>query len=487
MPPTRLFRSIVRTMSESTSKLLSLMPPMEEILDDRRLLELGDEPRSLLKAWARESCDTVRNEIRVGIFHPTSRDEVVTRLIGWVRERARLRLELRIRPVWNATGILLHTNLGRAVLPIASRRALLAVASGYSSLEIDLTTGGRASRLAAVRELIPLLTGAEAGFAVNNNAAALFLTIAALAGERELLVSRGELVEIGGSFRLPDILEATGVRLREVGTTNRTRIADFERARSETTGLVLRVHRSNFRLVGFSEEPTLEELVAFCRAEQLPLIYDIGSGALRDHRDLFADEPLIEDAVKAGADIVCFSTDKLLGVGQAGVIAGRRDLVEEKILPHPIARTVRLDKTLLAVLEAGLRIHLKGGDTARREIPFLRALARDESDVAAAVERCAARLREHLAGPFEIGTVETEGEIGGGSIPGITIRSHAVSIRSESVDVDALASRLRMGSPPVIGRIREDRLLLDPRAIEREDEDAFVDAVLAQIEESASS
>ncbi|MDM7914284.1 MAG: L-seryl-tRNA(Sec) selenium transferase, partial [Candidatus Eisenbacteria bacterium] len=325
---------------------------------------------------------------------------------------------------------MLHTNLGRAVLPEEARRALLAVASGASALEIDPATGRRASRLAAVRELIPVVTGAEAGFPVNNNAAALFLAVAGIAAGREVLVSRGHLVEIGGSFRLPDILQATGARLREVGTSNRTRISDFERARTPDTALVLRVHRSNFKLVGFTEEPSIEEMVAFCRSAGLPLLDDLGSGALRAYRDLFPEEPAIEDSIEAGADLVSVSADKLLGLGQAGIHAGKRETIEA-LQKHPIARVVRLDKTLLATLEAGLRLHLDP-ERARRRIPLLRALSRSEEDVRAAAERMADALRDRLgrgrgaSGAYRIETVATRVEVGGGSLPGQEISSHAV-------------------------------------------------------------
>lgn len=465
-------------MKEDGSKSLSLLPSVEMILSDDRLAELSDEPRPLVRAWARESLAELRREIRAGTYRPSDRKEALTRVVTHLRDRAETRLEMHLRDVWNATGVLLHTNLGRAVLPEAARRALMVAASGYSSLEIDLETGKRASRNAAVRELIPLLTGAEAGFAVTNNAAALFLTMASLASGREVLVSRGELVEIGGSFRLPDILQASGARLKEVGTTNRTRIDDYRLARSAETALVLHVHRSNFRLEGFSEDPDLNELVGFCRDEGLPLVHDIGSGALRQHRDLFPDEPVVEDVVDSGADVVCFSADKLLGLGQAGIIAGRKELVEDRIGRHPIARVVRLDKTLLATLEAGLRIQLKGPEVSRREIPLLRALSRDTDEIKTAVERCAGSLRERLSGSFEIGSVEVQGEVGGGTLPGVTFPSHAVTVSHTGTSVNKLAADLRSAHPSVIGRIHEDHLLLDLRAIEEEDESAFLEAVV---------
>jgi len=456
--------------------LLYLLPQVEIVLADPRLSDLAGEPRPLVRAWAREVLEDLRREIRAGIWQPSEREEATARVVTEIRSRAGASLDLHLRPVWNATGVLLHTNLGRAVLPVPVCRALLAAASGYSSLEINLDTGQRASRLEAIRELIPLLTGAEAGFAVNNNAAALFLAVAALAGGREVMVSRGQLVEIGGSFRLPDILEAAGVRLREVGTTNRTRIADFERARSADSALVLRVHRSNFNLTGFTEEPSLEEMVAFCRGEQLPLVDDVGSGALRAHRDLFPSEPYFEDSIQAGADLVCSSADKLLGLTQAGILAGKQGIVD-RLAKHPIARIVRLDKTLLAGLEAGLRIHLRGPEEARQQVPLLRALSRTPEAILTAVGRCAEALSRQMGERFEVATVSVRGEVGGGSLPGVEVDSYAVALRSAGASAETLAVRLRAGKPPVIGRIQGERMLLDLRAIDEEEEEAFVGAV----------
>lgn len=442
-------------------------------MSDARLADLSDEPRPLLRARVREIIEALRREIRDGTWVPADRAAALTRVEREVRSGGPTPLGMRLRAVWNATGILLHTNMGRAVLPAEARRALLAAAAGYSSLEIDLRTGRRASRLAAVRELIPLLTGAEAGTAVNNCAGALFLAMAALGRGREVLVSRGQLVEIGGSFRLPDILEASGVRLKEVGTTNRTRIADYEQAIGPETAIILHAHKSNFRLVGFSEEPALAELGALCRKSGLTLVDDLGSGALRAHRDLFPDEPCIEDSIESGADLVCMSADKLLGVCQAGIIAGKREIVEA-LQKHPIARVVRLDKSLLAALEAGLRIHLRGSDESRRSIPLLRALARPPAELAEAAARAVALLRARIGTGFEIDAVEVQGEVGGGSLPGIEIPSHAVALRSSTTGADELAGRLRAGDPPVIGRIQDDRLLLDLRAIQEEDLDDFL-------------
>lgn len=468
---------------EADPSPLSLLPSVEALLGDPRLGDLEHEPRPLVRSWIRSSLDEARARIRAGLWIPSDREEAASFAVSGVLDRFGSSFSMHLRPVLNATGVLLHTNLGRAVLPGEVERAVMGAAGGYSALEFDLASGERASRMAALRELIPLVTGADAGFAVNNNAAALFLAMAALARGREVMVSRGQLVEIGGSFRLPDILEAAGVQLREVGTTNRTRISDFKKARGERSALVLRVHRSNFRLMGFTEEPGLEELVGFCREEGLPLVDDLGSGALRAYRDLFPDEPVVEDSVAAGVDLICVSGDKLLGLTQAGIVAGRREVVE-RIARHPIARVVRLDKTLIAGLEAGLRIHLQGAEAARRKIPLLRALSRPQEEIAAACDRCGAALAARLGDAFSIATQEVRGEVGGGSLPGIDHASFAVAIRSEAIAAEPLARRLREGDPPVIGRIREGWLLLDLRTIAEDEIDRLTDAVARALEDT---
>lgn len=461
----------------------SLLPSVDALLGDCRLAALESEPRPLVRAWARASLEEARARIRAGLWSPRDREEAADFAVDAILDRSRSSIAMRLCPVLNATGVLLHTNLGRAVLPAEVERAVLGAAGGYSALEIDLASGERASRMAALRELIPLVTGAEAGFAVNNNASALFLAMAALARGKEVMVSRGQLVEIGGSFRLPDILEAAGVRLREVGTTNRTRISDFRNARNPESAVVLRVHRSNFRLVGYTEEPALEELAAFCREEGLALIDDLGSGALRSHRELFPDEPVIEDSVAAGVDLISVSADKLLGLTQAGIVAGRRAIVD-RIARHPIARVVRLDKTLIAGLEAGLRIHLQGPEAARRRIPLLRALSRAPEEIAAACRRSAAALAPRLGARYTVAIQEVRGEVGGGSLPGIDHASFAVAVRSETAGAEPLARRLREGDPPVVGRIREGWLLLDLRTIDEDEVERLIDAVARALEES---
>jgi L-seryl-tRNA(Ser) seleniumtransferase len=343
--------------------------------------------------------------------------------------------------VVNATGVIVHTNLGRAPLAEAAIERVGDAARGYSNLEYDLDSGARGSRQAHVTPLLCRLTGAESALVVNNNAAAVLLALAALAEGREVLVSRGELIEIGDGFRIPDVLERSGARLVEVGTTNRTRAADYERALGPETAVLLRVHQSNFRVVGFTELPRLEELVGVARAGGLPLVDDLGSGVLA----ALEGEPSARDALSAGADLVCFSGDKLLGGPQAGIVVGRADLVE-RLRRHPLQRALRADKLTIAALEGTLGLYLDPVRAAA-EIPVLRMLGQGPETVRNRAERLAS-----LTG----GEVETTvGRVGGGALPLAEIESFACAVEEE------LAAPLRAADPPVVGVVRDGRLLLD--------------------------
>ena len=378
---------------------------------------------------------------------------------------ARLRDELAdarrpsLRRVLNATGVLVHTNLGRAPLPDQALERVSVAGRGYSNLELDLATGARGSRQDHVAALLQRLTGAEAALVVNNNAAALLLAVAALAEGREVLASRGELIEIGDGFRIPEVLERSGARLVEVGTTNRTRAADYERALRAETALLLRVHQSNFRLVGFTERPTLRELSDIARTHGLPLLDDLGSGALVD----LGDEPTARAALEQGADLVCFSGDKLLGGPQAGIVLGRAELVE-RLRRHPLHRALRIDKLSLAALTGTLLLYLEPG-RALREVPVLRMLHEDPASVRARAER----LATVLGGEVE----ETVARVGGGALPLAELPSFACALE------ESLAGPLRLGEPPVVGIVRDGRLLLDCRTLADDDLDGVIAAVRA--------
>ena len=359
-----------------------------------------------------------------------------------------------LRPALNATGVIVHTNLGRAPLATAAIERATAVAAGYSNLEYDLEAGARGSRHSHLGAILAELTGAEDGMAVNNNAAAVMLTLAALAGGREVPISRGELIEIGDGFRIPEVLAQSGARLVEVGSTNRTRIGDYARALGPDTGAVLRVHQSNFRMVGFTEAPSLHELCALAAAHGVPVIDDLGSGQLIDLPDL-ADEPTARSSVEAGATVVCFSGDKLLGGPQAGVIVGATEAVA-RVRRHPLARAVRIDKLSLAALEATLELY-RDPARALREVPVLRAVA----EPAAAVRERAERLAARLGGDV----VATTARVGGGAVPLLEIESFACALDGG----DQLAAALRSADPPVVARVQEGRVLLDCRTLTDEE------------------
>jgi len=360
----------------------------------------------------------------------------------------------RLCRVINATGVIVHTNLGRAPLAEAALERVREIGRGYSNLEYDVAAGGRGSRQDHVAGILRRVTGAEAALVVNNNAAAVMLALAALAEGREVLVSRGELIEIGDGFRIPDVLERSGARLREVGTTNRTRAADYETAIGPETAVLLRVHQSNFRVVGFTAQPSLRELGDVARSHGLSLVDDLGSGALID----IGDEPTARASLAAGADLVCFSGDKLLGGPQAGIIVGRADLVE-KLRRHPLQRALRADKLTLAALEGTLALAIDAPD----EIPVLRMLREPPE----AVRARAAHLAKLVSGDVE----ETVARAGGGSLPLTELQSFACAVEEE------LSVKLRGGNPPVIAVVRDGRTLLDCRTLTDDEAEEVAEAV----------
>jgi L-seryl-tRNA(Ser) seleniumtransferase len=379
---------------------------------------------------------------------------------------ARARLRPSLRRVLNATGVVVHTNLGRAPLAAAARAAVTEAATGYANLEFDLERGERGSRHDHVAGLLCQLTGAEAALAVNNCAAGVLLAVAALAGpEADVVVSRGQLIEIGGSFRIPDVIAQAGAKLVEVGTTNRTRLDDYRSAISDSTAAVLRAHPSNFRVLGFVEQVEIEELCALGP----PVIDDVGSGVLADDLGALADEPAVRRSVRAGAALVTFSGDKLLGGPQAGLIVGRRDAVE-RCRRHPLARALRIDKLSLAALEATLHLYLDP-ELARRELPVLAMLDAEPEALAAR----AARLAERAGGRV----VDAVARVGGGALPLLELNGPAVALDPGPDGADALAAALGRGDPPVVGQIHEGLLLLHLRTLADDEVDAVADAVRA--------
>jgi L-seryl-tRNA(Ser) seleniumtransferase len=380
-------------------------------------------------------------------------------LAGRMREELDAAREARLRRALNATGVIVHTNLGRAPLADAALERVHEVGRGYSNLEYDLSAGARGSRQDHVAGVLRRLTGAEAALVVNNNAAAVLLALAALGEGREVIVSRGELIEIGDGFRIPDVLARSGARLVEVGTTNRTRAADYDRAVGPETAVLLRVHQSNFRVVGFTELPSVAELAKVAQRHGLPLVDDLGSGALAR----VEDEPSVRESLEAGADLVCFSGDKLLGGPQAGIVVGNAELVE-RLRRHPLQRAVRADKLTLAALEGTLTLYLEPARAAR-EVPVLRMAGESVQDVRARADR----LAELVSGEVE----ETVARIGGGALPLAELPSFACAVEEE------LAGPLRLGEPPVIGVVRDGRLLLDCRTLDDSEANEVAAAVTA--------
>jgi L-seryl-tRNA(Ser) seleniumtransferase len=395
--------------------------------------------------------------------------------IGDLNADAASRVRPSLRRVLNATGVIVHTNLGRAPLPEAALEAIAEVAAGYSTLEYDVTRGERGSRHAHVERLLCDLTGAEAAIVVNNCASSVLLAAASLAGGRELVVSRGQLVEIGGSFRIPDVVAQSGARLVEVGTTNRTRLADYERAIGPGTGAVMRAHQSNFRTVGFVEEVEIEELCATASRAGVPVIDDVGSGALAAGVPELADEPSVRRSVAAGCAVTCFSGDKLLGGPQAGMMVGTRAAID-RCRSHPLARAVRIDKLSLAALEAVLRLYL---DPARalREVPVLRMLTAGEEELRARAEL----MRDVVGDAARV--IVASGRVGGGALPLLELEGPVCAVDPGATGLDGLARRLRDSDPPVIARAREGWLLLDPRTLDDASARAAAEAVVAALGE----
>ena len=367
-------------------------------------------------------------------------------------------------PVINATGVILHTNLGRAPLSPAALRAVQAVASGYSNLEYDLQKGKRGSRLEHAEARLKRLTGAEAALVVNNNAAAVLLVLTALAHRKPVVIARSQLVEIGGGFRVPDVMKQSGTKLVEVGTTNRVHLADYEQALAEyPAALILRTHRSNFRIIGFTSEPTLEEMSAVAHRAGLPLVDDLGSGSLLDTAHYgMGHEPMVQESLAAGADLVCFSGDKLLGGPQAGIIVGCAELVA-KLKKHPLARAMRADKLCLAALSATLLHYLK--DEAECEIPIWHMIA-------AQPESIRARARSWAESLGQGAVISGQSTVGGGSLPGETLPTWLLSLNVPHPN--RTLARLREADPPIIARLEEDRLVLDPRTVLPEQEESLL-------------
>jgi L-seryl-tRNA(Ser) seleniumtransferase len=458
-------------MSRSDTDLRRRLPSVDEVLRDGAVRALeARHGREMLLRQLRPLLDEAR-----GLASGGDESALQAALAG-LPARLQARLESAAAPsltgVINATGVVIHTNLGRAPLPADAAARVAAVASSYSNLEFDLAKGERGSRETHAEGRLRGLVGAEAALVVNNNAAAVLLAVNTLAEGREVVVSRGELVEIGGSFRIPDVLRKAGARLREVGTTNRTRLADYQAAIGPDTALVLKVHPSNFRIVGFTEAPPLGELAALARERSLPLVEDLGSGALCALPPPI-EEPTVAASLQAGADLVTFSGDKLVGGPQAGLAAGRRSVVDA-MRRNPLYRALRVDKMTVAALDAVLASHERG--RAASEVPAVQMLWLSAEDVRRRAEPLAKALEAEVPG-LEAAVVPGSSAVGGGAAPGAEVPTMLLALSHPARSAARLAADLRAGTPPVVARVAEDRLVLDLRTV-RPDEDPALQAAL---------
>jgi len=444
----------------AVQKLLRAIPKVDDVL---LWFDGCVAPAAQIKSAVREILAARREDILAGRLAeatPLTREHL--------RPRIEARLDEKLRPnfrtVINATGVVIHTNLGRSLLPASAMETLLAVGTHYANLEFDLATGKRGSRYSLVEELLCELTGAEAALVVNNNAAAVMLVLETMAAGREVIVSRGQLVEIGGSFRIPEVMAKSGAKLVEVGATNRTHLRDYERAITDDTALLLKVHTSNFRMVGFTKEVGLADLVRLGGERGIPVMEDLGSGSFIDFsRYGLGKEPTVQETIAAGVDVVTFSGDKMLGGPQAGLIVGKRAIID-RVKQDPMNRALRIDKFTLAALEAVLRLYFDE-DKAVAAIPTLRMLTMPLAAIERRSKRLSRRLAKSLAGRCAVSLVRTSSRVGGGALPEMELPSCGVVLVPKEMRVNELERRLRAAEVPVIGRIENECLLLDLRTV----------------------
>ncbi len=427
-----------------------------------------DVPKSVLVNAIRSVLERMRGKILnadSGITDESLSDESVIKAVRVAVARASAP---NLKPLVNATGVVVHTNLGRSLLPEAVVQNISVIAGRYSNLEYDIAAGKRGSRHSSVEDLLCEISGAEAALAVNNNAGAVLLCLETFARNKEVIVSRGELVEIGGSFRVPDVMAKSGGILREVGTTNRTHLGDYDNAIGENTALMLKVHRSNYSVIGFTAEVSLRELVELGADRGIPVMEDLGSGTFIDFSKYgLVREPTVQDSVASGTDVVTFSGDKLLGGPQAGIIVGKKSIVE-RIRQNPLARALRIDKLTLAALETILRLY-RDEEKAVRMIPTLRMLTMNIEAIEERSSRLAEELRAVGQSQLDISIIERSSRAGGGALPMMELPSRCLRIRLEGMSANALEKRMRGYQPPIIGRIEDDAFIVDPRTLDEDD------------------
>ncbi len=455
---------MVEKYMNEKQKMLATLPSVDEILKSKKGMDwLNGYPRRFVIQAIREAIEIRRK----GILQNHSVDVSEEILMADIENIIEKLSSHSLIPLINATGVVIHTNLGRSLLSKSSLENIRRVSESYSNLEYDIEEGRRGKRYTHVKRILREVTGAEDALVVNNNAAAVMLCLNTLAKGKEVIVSRGELVEIGGSFRIPDVMRSSGAILREVGTTNKTHLFDYEKAVNENTALILKVHKSNYRIVGFAGEVSIEDLIRLGHKYNLPVMFDLGSGCLIDLR-LYGihDEPAVKDIIKAGVDLTTFSGDKLLGGPQGGVIVGRKEYIEE-IQKNPITRAVRIDKLTLAGFEATLMEYIEE-EKAIKNIPTLRMLLEDPKKIKNRADKIAKRLKNEVDKAL-ISVIADISRAGGGSLPEKDFPTYAVAIKPLEISVNELEDRLRKGTPPIITRIKDDLLILDARTIQDKD------------------
>ena len=462
----------MKLKSSEKQNLLSILPSVDELLKSpwgNELLSIY--PRTIVLQSIRDVLAAKRKSILDGL----TADITIEILIREIEDKIHKLTSYSLLPIINATGIVIHTNLGRAALSEKILKNILAVGRGYSNLEYDLESGKRGKRHTHTKRLLKQITGAEDAFIVNNNAAAVLLCLNTIAKGKEVIVSRSELVEIGGSFRVPDVMAASNAILREVGTTNKTHLYDYKNAINKNTGLILKVHQSNFKIIGFTDNVKIEDLVSLGKKQRIPVMFDLGSGCLLDLKPYgIYSEPSVQEIIKTGVDIISFSGDKLLGGPQGGIIVGKQRYIE-KIQKNPMARALRIDKLTIAAFEAIFMEYLDR-EKAKKEIPVLNMLFQTPEEIRARARRIATLLQKTVKNT-NIEVIKDTSKAGGGSLPETEFPTFAVSLKPEGISVNDLEARLRKSSPPVISRIKGHALLLDARTIRKQDIQPLVNAV----------
>jgi L-seryl-tRNA(Ser) seleniumtransferase len=457
---------------EEKQKLLTTLPSVDEILRSNQGVQwLNVYPRRYVIQAIRDVIDSRRKEILKGFISDISEESMMAEIENTMEKLS----SYSLRPLINATGIVIHTNLGRSILSEKALENIKKVSGSFSNLEYDLKAGKRGKRYTHVIRVLKEVTGAEDAVIVNNNAAAVFLCLNTLSKGKEAIVSRGELVEIGGSFRMPEVMSASSAILREVGTTNKTHLHDYERAINDNTALIVKVHKSNFRVSGFVDEVSVEDLVSLGRRYQIPVMFDLGSGCLIDLKPFgIHDEPVVRDIVNTGIDITTFSGDKLLGGPQGGIIVGRKEYIE-KIQKNPLTRAMRIDKLTLAGFEATLMEYIEE-EKAIENIPTLRMLLQKPEVIRERAKRIAKRLKREIK-DVQITVMADTSRAGGGSLPELDFPTYVVAIRSDNVSVNEFEERLRNGNPPIISRIKEGSMIIDARTIRTQDLDDLIKGI----------